>query len=368
MSLSINSDYSQFYKGTEQIKSYGSGNGKKDTLVRYEFNTTDEHGNKVMDKMSKEESFRVMNDIASKYGENVLVSFSGDGLAALEISKGKLPITENLQREIPEGTFTSLEGPKVLSEEELSEMRKSGGTNMADVMRRLDPNAYKEYMSINEEAMEKGGTESIVAGFRYMHKWITNNANKNPNWMDSYDPEGKFEADHEIELSEKLNFVKAKNKSDGNGKSFYSVENSKNDLLEAYANMMDTIVKGHENGTRKSYVKDNGELREMTLQEELDALDVAFEKMSERSEKRLRKRDDEAKALENYGKQLSEINSNKADIPKETKEWIENVKKDPVPVDYKDKLISAAKMFTEQFKTNRGMGIYSILQNIAQVV
>ena len=90
--------------------------------------------------------------------------------------------------------------------------------------------------------------------------------------------------------------------------------------------------------------------------------------MSERSEKRLRKRDDEAKALENYGKQLSEINSNKADIPKETKEWIENVKKDTVPVDYKDKLISAAKMFAEQFKTNRGMGIYSILQNIAQVV
>jgi hypothetical protein len=65
MSLSVSSDYSQFYKGTEQLKSYGSGNGKKETIVRYEFNTTDEHGNKVMDKMSKEESFRVMNDITS---------------------------------------------------------------------------------------------------------------------------------------------------------------------------------------------------------------------------------------------------------------------------------------------------------------
>ncbi len=352
MSLSISSDYSQFYKGTEQLKSYGSGNGKKETIVRYEFNTTDEHGNKVMDKMSKEESFRVMNDITSQYGDNVLVSFSGDGLAALETSKGKLPIPEQPHREIPEGTFTALEGPKVLSEEELSEMRKSGGTNMADVMRKLDPNAYKEFMSINEEAMEKGGTESIIAGFRFMYKWITNNAEKNPNWMDSYDPEGKYEADHEIELSERLNFVKTKNHS--YGKSFYSVEDSGKDLLEAYANLMNTIVKGHENGTRKSFVKDNGELREMTLQEELDALDAAFVKLSERSAERLRKREDEAKVLEDYDKQLSEIKGNKADISMERKDWIENIKKDLVPVDYKDKLISAAKLFMEQFKSNRG--------------
>ena len=60
MSTSINSNYSQFYKGTEQIKNYGSGNGKKDTIAHYEFNTTDEHGNKIMDKMSKEESYHVI--------------------------------------------------------------------------------------------------------------------------------------------------------------------------------------------------------------------------------------------------------------------------------------------------------------------
>ena len=156
-----------------------------------------------------------------------------------------------------------------------------------------------------------------------MYKWITNNAEKNPNWMDSYDPEGKYEADHEIELSERLNFVKTKNHS--YGKSFYSVEDSGKDLLEAYANLMNTIVKGHENGTRKSFVKDNGELREMTLQEELDALDAAFVKLSERSAERLRKREDEAKVLEDYDKQLSEIKGNKA-----------------------------AKLFMEQFKSNRG--------------
>ena len=84
MSMNVNQDYSQFYAGTEQIKSYGSNPAaKKDTLVKYRFNTTDEHGNKVMDKMSKEETMKAVNDISSQYGDSVIVQFSGDGLAAL---------------------------------------------------------------------------------------------------------------------------------------------------------------------------------------------------------------------------------------------------------------------------------------------
>lgn len=46
----MNIDYSQFYRGTTNIPSFGNGAYKKDTLIKYEFNTTDEHGNKVMDK------------------------------------------------------------------------------------------------------------------------------------------------------------------------------------------------------------------------------------------------------------------------------------------------------------------------------
>ena len=79
----MNNDYSQFYRGTTNIPSYGSGAYKKDTLVKYEFNTTDEHGNKVMDKMSREETLQAMKDIRSQYGDSVIVEFSGDGLAAL---------------------------------------------------------------------------------------------------------------------------------------------------------------------------------------------------------------------------------------------------------------------------------------------
>lgn len=88
MSMNVNQDYSQFYVGTEQLKSYGSNSAvKKDTLVKYQFNTTDKDGNKVMDKMSKEETMKAMNEISAQYGGNVIVQFSGDGLAALAISK-----------------------------------------------------------------------------------------------------------------------------------------------------------------------------------------------------------------------------------------------------------------------------------------
>lgn len=87
----MNIDYSQFYRGTTNIPSYGSGVYKKDTLVKYEFNTTDEHGNKVMDKMSREETLQAMKDIRSRYGDSVIVEFSGDGMAALaEGRKGSM--------------------------------------------------------------------------------------------------------------------------------------------------------------------------------------------------------------------------------------------------------------------------------------
>lgn len=83
MSMDI-SNYDRFYKGTEDIKQYGSGPvGGKNKLVKYEFNTTDADGNKVMDKMSREETLLAMRDISSQYGDEVIVEFSGDGLARL---------------------------------------------------------------------------------------------------------------------------------------------------------------------------------------------------------------------------------------------------------------------------------------------
>ncbi len=91
--MAMNMDYSQFYRGTTNIPSYGKGPYKKDTLVKYEFHTKDEQGNKVMDQMSKEETLQAMKEIRSWYGDAVIVEFSGDGMAALVESKkgGTIP-------------------------------------------------------------------------------------------------------------------------------------------------------------------------------------------------------------------------------------------------------------------------------------
>lgn len=171
MSVTINSNYSQFYKGTEQIKAYGSGNAatvgsRKDTIVRYEFNTTDEQGNKVMDRMSREDTFRVMNDISSQYGDNVIVEFSGDGLAALAEHKPLKDVPAQ-QREIPEGMITYLEGPKQLTEEDL----KRTGDDSEMIMKLADPDAYDEYKRLQVEGNKSGTQEGIVSAFKYMVKW-----------------------------------------------------------------------------------------------------------------------------------------------------------------------------------------------------
>ena len=71
----MNIDYSQFYRGTTNIPSYGNGIYKKDTLVKYEFNTTDEHGNKIMDKMSREETLQAMKDIVRSMEMRLLLNF-----------------------------------------------------------------------------------------------------------------------------------------------------------------------------------------------------------------------------------------------------------------------------------------------------
>ena len=91
----MNIDYSRFYRGTANLPAYGGGAYKKDTLVKYEFNTKDEQGNKVMDQMSKEETLQAMKDIRSQYGDAVIVEFSGDGMAAFVNSKKGSTIPED---------------------------------------------------------------------------------------------------------------------------------------------------------------------------------------------------------------------------------------------------------------------------------
>lgn len=130
MAMDIYQNYSQFYKGTEPIKNYGSNGNRKDKLVRYEFNTTDEKGNKIMDKMSREETIKAMKEISAQYGDDAIVEFSGDGMAALVESKkrghgvdlDKIMAKTPEEQVVPDDMITQLEGTyrKVSANDEIN--------------------------------------------------------------------------------------------------------------------------------------------------------------------------------------------------------------------------------------------------------
>lgn len=201
MATGISNDYGQFYRGTEQIASYGSSAGAKDTLVRYEFNTTDEKGNKVMDKMTREETYRTMNEIASQYGDNVIVEFSGDALTSLEqYGKGLYRETATNRKDLE---VEYLEGAHALTEEEMEAINTSKlGDDMIAIMRDVDPDAYQEYQRISKEGIASGTKEGMVAGFRYEINWIVKKAKENPNWLENYKRSQKTETNTTVKGSE----------------------------------------------------------------------------------------------------------------------------------------------------------------------
>ena len=199
MSTSIHANYSQFYRGSETIKTHGSGNGGKDTIVRYEFNTTDAHGNKIMDKMSKEETMKTMNEITSQYGDNVIVEFSGDCLAALEAHKGMGMPKEH--REIPEGLIKYHDGPTQLTEEQLIEAKQKYGHDTEAQMRAIDPKSYNEYQKLKTEGLASGTQEGMTGFMRYAIEWVTTKEKTDSGWAERANASIKKDATAEEKLS-----------------------------------------------------------------------------------------------------------------------------------------------------------------------
>ena len=183
MGMNINTNYGQFFKGTESINSYGTGK-KKDTLVKYEFNTADETGNKVMDKMSREETLKAMKDISMQYGENAIVEFSGDGLAALaEFKKGmafELTEEQKAERAEREASFqksiVQLEGLYKfnLTDEEaclMKSFRLEEYYSIRERMKEEAPKAYNELLKASDEADVKHDPSAKFKVFASAYNW-----------------------------------------------------------------------------------------------------------------------------------------------------------------------------------------------------
>ena len=197
----MNIDYSRFYRGTTNIPSYGNGAYKKDTLVKYEFNTTDEHGNKVMDKMSKEETLKAMKDICSQYGDAVIVEFSGDGMAAL-VEDGKNAVDNSMTKEQRD----ALEARSAEFQKEITQVDKSINlpaasetegasylghdsnlvqtTNVLDMMQTMDSSAYEEYQKISKESSNE---DRQLNSLKYLVNWYESAVKKKPSMVADYE-------------------------------------------------------------------------------------------------------------------------------------------------------------------------------------
>ena len=179
-------DYSQFYAGTSSIPSYGNSAYQKDTLVKYEFNTTDAHGNKVMDKMSKEETLQAMKDIRSQYGDNVIVEFSGDGMAALvESRKGQADeaITDEQRAAKAERDAAFANEIQHMERKELSPEDMVSRIDYSRIMHERSPETAEKMDSYMREFSRTQDKSYLQKAVRLSLDWFKENYTKHQDWF-----------------------------------------------------------------------------------------------------------------------------------------------------------------------------------------
>ena len=89
-----------------------------------------------------------------------------------------------------------------------------------------------------------------------------------------------FDNQYENELAKKTGELKGQHENNGT----YSLSNKMEDYVKAYGDIYDEIVQGYKNGTRERYVADENSatgFRKMTMEEELNGLDKAFQKKAD---------------------------------------------------------------------------------------
>lgn len=82
------------------------------------------------------------------------------------------------------------------------------------------------------------------------------------------------------ELAKETETLKGQRKSDDT----YNLSNKAEDYVRAFGNLYDEIAQGYQNGTRERYVEDKTfgtGYRKMTMEEELNGLDKAFQRLAD---------------------------------------------------------------------------------------
>lgn len=170
-----------------------------------------------------------------------------------------------------------------------------------------------------------------------------------------------IQVDYNYQLAKEAGILKEQRE---NG-SAYSVSNKAEDYVKAYANLYDQIVKGYKDGTIERYVEDkNSETgyRKLTMEEELNKLDEAYQKASELADIFAENAKKAAPAFRDMAEKMSKINSSIANSYKK------QAQTDDIPNNIGQKMITVAQKWKDVYnisgsKTSSMESIVSIIKN-----
>ena len=154
-----------------------------------------------------------------------------------------------------------------------------------------------------------------------------------------------------------------------NDKEYRSIEDRGAALLEAYASIYDEIVQGYADGTREIYVEDEESesgYRNMTMQEEINGLDAAYQKYVSGFEARINQSVDASKAFDKYMAKLSKIGAHRAEMATKAKEFFDKMREEEIPENISDNMLGAKQKFIEMYSQYdaKSLSLRSMLENI----
>lgn len=154
------------------------------------------------------------------------------------------------------------------------------------------------------------------------------------------------------------------------GYSALSMNGRVTNIAETYTSLYDEIVRGYENGTRKINVADSGSetgYRTLTMEEELNALDEAYEKAAKTVEALAQQQPKVKKAFEEYRSKLEKIGTGRTHLAnayeKQYQDSTENVTENIY-----EKMIAARdnwkKLYSVSSKNEAWQGMLSVISTM----
>ena len=159
---------------------------------------------------------------------------------------------------------------------------------------------------------------------------------------------------YKFTLSAKVNSLNEADK-EAKGVDYLSNEDKLDNIMESYTSLYDEIVQGYKNGTRIINVADenseNG-YRKLTMQEELDDLDSAYERVVNTTVSIMEQSEKAAAAFDKYYAKIQKIGAGRAELANayaDRRDKIEMVSENAV-----EKMISERDAWKEAY-TGNGM-------------